>query len=99
MESSLLKRVFEMIGWTIFLVFLWLVWFWAAKRWVFPRKRSETEILAEAFNQLSKHDTKTNGMNDGNPMEANGTGEAPIRMYSNESSIPPHVFRRAHGKR
>lgn len=47
-----------MIGWTVFLILLWLVWFWAAKRWVFPRKRSETDILIQVFNQLSKQDTQ-----------------------------------------
>jgi hypothetical protein len=69
-----------MIGWTIFLVLLWLIWFWAAKRWVFPRKRSETDILIQSFNQLSKQDTKTNGINNRNPMEANGSGDTPIRV-------------------
>ena len=42
-----------MIGWTIFLVVLWLIWFWAVKRWVFPKNTTERDLLIDAFNRLS----------------------------------------------
>ncbi|WP_028325652.1 hypothetical protein [Desulfatirhabdium butyrativorans] len=53
-----------MVGWTIFLILLWIIWFCAAKRWVYPRKRTETDILIQAFNELSKEDAKTDALND-----------------------------------
>lgn len=46
-------RMIEMIGWAIFLIALWLIWFWAVKRWVFPKAKTETDLLVEAFNRLS----------------------------------------------
>jgi len=41
-----------MIGWTIFLIVLWLIWFWAVRRWVFPKNKTETDLLVQAFNEV-----------------------------------------------
>lgn len=45
-----------MIGWILFLVVLWLIWFWAVKRWIFPKHTTESDLLVQAFNRLSGHD-------------------------------------------
>lgn len=41
-----------MIGWTIFLIVLWLIWFWAVRRWVFPKNKTETDLLVDTFNEM-----------------------------------------------